>query len=118
MTEKFNRNTDSQYWIKEAQKQTIPTLMQFMYRVMREFPGWEGCYVPYEERTFGEGGFYASQEAKQFYQNGIIAGVLCSIATYQAIATMNGWSCNQAGVVRNMIYQSFFDEKKIDFNLL
>jgi hypothetical protein len=100
--EKITKN--SKEWYDEAGKQTFNTLPEFIKRVQDSFPG----YPSIDDAPISH------DEMKQRYKNGIIAGILVSLAAFHATSHDYGYSCNQAGVVRNIFYKAVFDEQ-MDF---
>jgi hypothetical protein len=101
-------NIDSNYWYGKATKQTLKTLSSFIDEVKQEFH----TYDMHEgEYKFGD------PLSNQLYQNCMIAGVLITLAAFHATSNTYGFSSNQAGVVRNVVYRAIFDEER-DLNTL
>ena len=97
----------SKTWYDEAGKQTFNTLPDFIMKVQDSFPG----YPSKDDAPISH------DEMKERYKNGIIGGVLISLAAFHATSHDYGYSCNQAGIVRNCFYNSVFDEH-MDFKNL
>lgn len=126
MTKKKSEQTDintmdakeSKKWYDEAGKQTFETLPEFIAKVRAEFTGYESLnkllkdhkLEKYSKEYFE---VLESPECKRVYQNGMIVGVLISYAAFHATAKAYGYSCNQAGVVRNAFYHAIMDDKTL-----
>jgi len=103
---------DSDFWYKKAEKQTLETLPDFIKEIREVFQAYD------EFPNYNQEGWYGSDEQSLGYRNCMISGVLCMIATKEAISKRYGWSCNQAGVVRNTVSKAFFRETYEDLNRL
>jgi hypothetical protein len=91
-------------WYALARNQTFETLPDFIVSVRKEFPGYEVN----KNKKFGTWEDHMKSN-KPLYINGIIAGVLISYAAFHATSNQYGYSCNQAGVVRNCFYKAVMD---------
>lgn len=104
----MKKRTDKE-WYELAEKQKFDTLPAFIKEVQAEFPGYEGLVEPAEWTDETREALHV--EGQKRYVNMIIAGVLISLAAFHATSNTYGYSCNQAGVVRNAFYRAVFDEK-------
>lgn len=104
----MKKRTDKE-WYDLAGKQNYDTLPAFIKEVQAAFPGYEGLVEPKEWTDEAREALY--KEGQKRYVNGIIAGILISLAAFHATSNTYGYSCNQAGVVRNAFYKAVFDEK-------
>jgi len=102
---------DSDAWYEKARKCTFETLPSFIEEVRKEFPSYG------EFPNFNKEGWFGSDEQQLGYRNGMVAGSLIGIAAYTATSNHYGWSCNQAGVVRNCLYMSFGLSEGKEYNL-
>jgi len=100
---------DSDFWYKKAEKQTLETLPDFIREVREAFPAYD------EQSNYNGKDWHGSNEQSLGYKNGMIAGVLCMVAVKEAISSRYGWSYNQAGVVRTVMYEIFFSQMYVDF---
>ena len=101
-------NAESKKWYDLAVKQNFKTLPDFIKKVREAFPG----YQPYPPETATKKEIEAFQKEQRVrYINGVFAGILISYAAFHATSNTYGYSCNQAGVVRNSFYRAIFDEK-------
>jgi hypothetical protein len=103
-THKPKQAEKSKTWYDLASEQTFESLPDFIGKVREEFPGYELAKgktfaTVDEEMAFNE----------PLYRNGIIAGVLISLAAFYATSNQYVYSCNQAGCVRNCFYKAIMD---------
>lgn len=99
----------SKKWYDEAEKQTFDTLPEFIKKVQVEFPGYPSKENAPADFSPQDPAFFEAMKGR--YKNGIVAGVLISLAAFHAASNTYGYSCNQAGVVRNIFYKAVFDEQ-------
>jgi hypothetical protein len=99
-------------WYLEAEKQTIATLPTFIAKVRETFITYTDISNAKDNKQL------TREESEKGYRNGMIVGILLSYASFNATANTYGFSCNQAGVVRNVLYGLVRDREYMPFERL